>query len=121
MAQANNVLLDSLVAQRVRRHLIVVGRGVPAAWLVPGSSLSVTNFPALGGHRIGVMLTSTGRAVTLRLTGPLGRVPVRLELPALAAGIAGTSSGLRVPGAVVLAPGTRSITVLLRHPARPLR
>jgi len=37
MANANLVLLDSLVAERSNGSLIV-GRGVPASWIAPGPS-----------------------------------------------------------------------------------
>ena len=89
MAQANSVLLDSLVAQRSDGTLIV-GRGIPATWLVRGSSISVSNVPTVPaggsqlrhhGHR-SVGITRPQRATTL------GKV--LFQLPAFVDDIAST-------------------------------
>jgi hypothetical protein len=108
-------LLDSLASQATNGTLIV-GRGVPNAWLAPGRSISVSNFPATDGHRLGLHISSTGHLVSLRVTGtPSG--PVVFDLPAFAGNIAGTSAGRvdETAGTVELAPGTRQVTVRLRH------
>src|SRR5208282_2441968 len=60
MAGANKVLLDSLVAQRADGAL-VVGRGVPPAWLRLGTPITVTNFPTTDGRRAAITITSSGK------------------------------------------------------------
>ena len=117
MAGANAVLLGSLVAQRAGGSL-VVGRGVPGAWLSSGTSITVSNFPAAGGRRIGLALSARGRSVSLSLSGKLPPGPTVLALPSFLKGIAATSTGHidAAAGTVTLSPGTRSVTVTLRHP-----
>lgn len=111
-------LLQSLVSQRADGSLIV-GRGVPDSWIADGRPVSVSNFPAAGGSRIGAAITSRGKSVTLRLTGrPTG--PVTFDLPAFAKNIASASAGTVNSGAgTVTIPATaRSVTVTLsRAPA----
>ena len=68
MAGANKVLLDSLVAVRAGGAL-VVGRGVPPAWLRSGTPITVTNFPTTAGRRAGLTITAAGRSVSLTLRG----------------------------------------------------
>ena len=57
IAGADKVLLDSLVAVRAGGAL-VVGRGVPAAWLRHGTPITVTNFPTTDGRRAGLTITA---------------------------------------------------------------
>ena len=52
IANANKVLLDSVVAQAADGTLIV-GRGVPDDWMKPGKAISITNFPTANGGRTG--------------------------------------------------------------------
>jgi hypothetical protein len=115
MSEANKVLLDSLVAQESNGDLIV-GRGVPAAWLRHGRSLSVANFPTTDGRRLGMRISSTARSVSLTLSGHAPSGPVLFELPSFIGNIAGASSGTinRDLGTVTLSPRTRSVTVRLR-------
>ena len=114
MSQANKVLLDSLVAQSSDGTLIV-GRGVPAQWLSDGTSISVTNFPTTDGKRLTLKISSSGRAVSLALSGQSPSGHVLFELPSFTNDIAGTSSGStnEETGTVTLAPRTRSVTVRL--------
>ena len=116
MAEANKVLLDSLVAQRSDGSLIV-GRGVPTGWLGAGKTISVTNFPTTAGHRLSLTITSHGRSVSLILggQGPAGQV--LFELPAFVGDIASASAGTvdDQAGTVTLPAGTRSVTVELGH------
>jgi hypothetical protein len=108
-------LLDSLASQMADGTLIV-GRGVPNAWLAPGKSISMSNFPTTDGHRLGLRISSTGHTVSLSLAGtPSG--PVVFDLPAFVNNIAGTSAGQvnEAAGTVTIAPGTRNVTVRLRH------
>jgi hypothetical protein len=119
IANANKVLLDSLVAQRGDGALIV-GRGIPARWLRRGSRITVTDFPTTDGRRLGLRLTSTGAAVTLELHGVRPSGPVLFELPSFVDNLAATSAGHMDPstGTVELLPTTRAVTVRLRHPVR---
>jgi hypothetical protein len=115
MSEANKVLLDSLVAEESTGDLIV-GRGVPAAWLRDDRSISVTNFPTTDGRRLALRISSTGRSVSLTLGGEAPSGPVLFELPSFIDNIASASSGTidRRLGTVTLAPRTRSVTVRLR-------
>ena len=120
MAGANKVLLDSLVAQQAGGAL-VVGRGVPSAWLRAGTpSISVTNFPSTNGrrarrHHHGI----EHHAVSLRLQGARPAGPVLFEVPAFLHDVASTSAGTvdQATGTVTLSAGVRAVTVTLRRPA----
>ncbi len=116
MAGANEVLLDSLVAQRSDGAL-VVGRGVPPSWLRTGSPLSVTNFPTTNGRRASLVIAASGSTVTLRLAGARPAGPVLFQLPSFISNIAATSAGTvdQATGTVTLSPGIRRVTVTLRH------
>jgi hypothetical protein len=124
MAGANKVLLDSLVAQRTGGAL-VVGRGVPAAWLHAGASpLSVTNFPSTKGHRLGIAITSSSATtISLSLSGAEPSGDVLFELPAFLHDIASSTAGTvdDATGTVTLPPHVRHVTVTLRHPAEETR
>jgi hypothetical protein len=113
MAGANKVLLDSVVAQRADGALIV-GRGLPSAWL-DRTPISVANFPTTEGKRIGLTITSSGRAVTLTVRGrPPG--PVLFQVPSFLSNITSTSTGQvdQTGGSVTVPPGTHRVTVELR-------
>jgi hypothetical protein len=117
MANANLVLLDSLVAQRSNGAL-VVGRGVPASWIRPGKAIALANVPLARGHHIGLRITTRGDVVTLTLSGAHPNGPVLWQLPAFVQNIASASSG-RVSeeaGTVALSGSVRKVTVRLRHP-----
>jgi hypothetical protein len=94
---ATKVLFDSLVAQRSDGTLIL-GRGVPDAWLAEGEEIAVDRYPVAGGGRVGIALRSEGSAIDVTISGSLGDVQtVSLELGALRGNIASVD----VPGAVV--------------------
>jgi len=114
LSQANKVLLDSLVAQR-SDGTVIVGRGVPALWLGAGSSISVTNFPSTDGRRMGIRISSSGKSVSLALSGRLPSGQVLFQLPSFVDDIAATTSGTvdQGTGTVTLAPGTSTVTVEL--------
>jgi hypothetical protein len=116
MAGANKVLLDSLVAQRTDGSL-VVGRGVPAAWLGHGPPITVTNFPTTAGRRAGIIISSSGRSVALTLRGAPPAGPVLFQLPSFVHNVATTSAGHvdQATGTVTLATGLRHVTVTLRR------
>jgi hypothetical protein len=121
MANANLVLLDSLVAQRSNGTL-VVGRGVPATWIQNGQApITLANVPVAGGKRIGLTITTRGRSVTLALTGSRLTAGVQFELPAFVGNIARTSAGqFSLSSGVVTLPATaRTVTVTLRQTVLP--
>jgi len=116
IANANKVLLDSLVVQRSDGALIV-GRGVPNTWVRTGKKISVTNFPTVDGHRIGVAIAVRGRAVTLTLAGDKPAGSVLFQLPAFVNNLvhSGRATFDDRTGTVTLPPNTTHITVKLRH------
>jgi hypothetical protein len=118
MANANLVLLDSLVAERSNGSLIV-GRGVPGGWIAPGQVIRLANVPTTDGHHLGLSITTHGSRVTLTLSGSHPAGPVLFQLPAFVANIAHASAGQvdESSGTVTLARTARSVTVTLRHPA----
>ena len=118
IAMANEVLLDSLAAQRSDGTLIV-GRGFPNAWLKRGTVVSVANFPTTDGRRIGIRIGANGRSVTLRVRGRTSG-SVRFQLPAFVDDILSTSAGIidEKTGTVTVPVGTGSVTVTLRATVR---
>jgi hypothetical protein len=116
IAGADKVLLDSLVAQQSNGSL-VIGRGVPPAWLHGGPPIAVTNFPTTADRRAGVRIASTGRSVSLTLSGAAPTGPVLFQLPSFVGNIASTSAGTvdQATGTVTLAPALRDVTVTLRR------
>jgi len=116
IAGANKVLLDSLVAERAGGSL-VVGRGVPPAWLHRGAPITVANFPTSAGGRAGITITCSGTTVSLTLRGAAPRGPVLFQLPSFIRDIQATSAGTvdEASGTVTVAPRTRHVTVTLRR------
>jgi len=116
IANANKVLLDSLVAQRADNTL-VVGRGVPNDWLAPGTTISVTNFPTTDAHRIGLQIASADRSVTLTLTGSVSTDTVLFQLPGFVDNIATAGAGTvdETTGTLRLPAGQNTVTVRLRR------
>ena len=116
IAGANKVLLDSLVAQDASGAL-VVGRGIPPAWLLTRRPIAVTNFPTSGGRRLGLAIVTSGRRVTLTLHGTAAG-PVLFDLPSFVHNVAATTSGTvaQSSGTVTIRPTVHSVTVTLRKP-----
>ncbi len=116
MANANMVLLDSLAAQRADGGLIV-GRGVPDAWVRTGKVIQLANFATTGGHHLGLTVRTSGAAVTLTLSGQAPSGPVLFQLPAFVGNIAHASAGTvsESTGTVTISASTRSVTVTLKH------
>ena len=116
-ADANLVLLNSLIAERGDGTLII-GRGVPNKWVTSGQAIEVTNVPITGGHHLGMTVTTGGsQTVTLRLTGNTPAGPILFQLPAFVNNIARSSAGAinRATGTVTLSTSTRTVTVTMRH------
>lgn len=112
IANANKVLLDSLVAERSDGSLIV-GRGVPASWTGP---ISVRNFPTQDGRRINIDIRHRGRSVTVRLSGDRRAGPVLVELPGLRGGVVAAGRGAIDRAGVVRVPASAStVTVSTRR------
>ncbi len=114
IADANKALLDSLVAERTD-GVLVVGRGFPEAWLAPGKTVRVTNFPTTAGSRMSLAITSHGGRVTLQMTGAPPSGQVAFQLPQFVDHVATATAGRidRHTGTVWLAPGTSRVTVQL--------
>jgi len=115
MSGANGVLLASLAAEKTDGTLIV-GQGVPAAWLRGRVDLSVAQFPTSNGSRVDLRISPKGGSVTLSLHG---NVPhhVSFDLPSFINNVSSTSNGHvdESAGTVDLAPGATSVTVHFRH------
>jgi hypothetical protein len=116
IANANMVLLNSLVAQRSSGQ-VIVGRGVPDAWVAPGKRISVDNVPIAGGQRMGLTVTTSGLRVTLELSGSAPAGDVLFQLPAFNHDIAATTTGTvdQASGTVTVPGSTRTVTVTLRR------
>ena len=120
ISEANLVLLDSLVAQRSDGALIV-GRGVPAQWLASGDEMSVSDFPTTNAKRLDIEISSSGRSVTLRITGSSASGEILFELPSFVDNIARSSSGSvdQQTGTVTLPSSTRRDRPV-QQPAYPM-
>jgi len=111
------VLLDSVVAQ-VADGSLIVGRGIPDAWLTPGRSISVKNFPTTDGRRIDLTITARDHSVRLALAGSTG--PVLFELPLFVGNIAASDAGTvdQPTGTVRLSARDHSVSVQVRRAPR---
>jgi hypothetical protein len=116
IANANMVLLDSLLAQRSNGRLLV-GRGVPASWLASGRPVVVQNFPTTKGHHVGASIVTRGKAVTLTMSGDRPAGDVVFDLPTFRHDIASADHGHvnRKAGTVTIPAGTSTVTVHLEH------
>ncbi|MDX6392326.1 MAG: hypothetical protein QOJ73_3389, partial [Streptosporangiaceae bacterium] len=117
-ADANLVLLDSLIAERGDGSLII-GRGVPNPWVSHRSPIALANVPIAGGHRMGLNMTTSGTRVTLTLSGGSPAGPVLFQLPAFVNNIASSSAGAidEATGTVTLPATARRVTVTMIHSA----
>jgi hypothetical protein len=115
IAGANGVLLASLVTERTDGTLIV-GRGVPPAWVRGTEPISVENFPTTEGKRLSLTIAPKGNSVSLSVRG---RTPkgILFQLPSFVGNIASTTTGQvdEQSGTVALKPETAAVTVRLRH------
>jgi hypothetical protein len=117
-ADANLVLLDSLIAERGDGTL-VVGRGVPDDWVRSHRTIEVTDVPITGGRHLAMTMTTSGRKVTLRLSGARPAGPILFQLPAFVHNLARSDAGTIDPatGTVTLSAGTRHVTVTMQRSA----
>jgi hypothetical protein len=116
IANANLVLLDSLVAQRSDGSL-VIGRGVPDSWVRTGKVMKIANFASTDGDHLGLTITTRGRTVRLALTGQRPAGPVLFQLPDFVGNIASASAGSvsERTGTVTLSPSVRAVSVRVKH------
>jgi hypothetical protein len=116
IANANMALLDSLLAQRSNGQLLV-GRGVPTAWLAGKHPVVVRNFPTTEGHHVGASIVTHGKRVKLTMTGDRPAGDVVFDLPAFRNGIASANRGHidNAAGTVTIPAGTHRVTVHLKH------
>ena len=117
IANANKVLLDSLVVQRSDGS-IIIGRGIPNAWVRTGR-ISVTNFPGRDGRRLGFTISIHHQAVSLQLTGDDPGGAVLLQLPAFVHNLrhSGVASVDESTGTVTIPPNTPHVAVNLARNA----
>ena len=115
-ADANLVLLDSLIAERGDGSLII-GREVPNPWVSDDNPIALANVPITGGHRMGMNITTNGARVTLTLSGSSPARPVLFQLPAFVHNIASSSAGAidEATGTVTLPATARTVTVTMTH------
>ena len=115
---ATKVLFDSLIAEK-SDGTVIIGRGVPNEWIRNREKIALHGYPVTGG-RIGYQLSTSGRTVTLRLSGDTAKpTGYSIELPVLRDNIAYVSTkGAvidQVTGTVRLPRGITQATVVLRR------
>jgi hypothetical protein len=78
--------------------------------------MSVSNFPTTDGKRISLVITSTGRSVTLTLGGEPS-ANISFQLPSFIDNVASTTSGTidESSGTVTVVKTVKSVTVTLRN------
>ncbi|MET7279900.1 sugar-binding protein [Kribbella sp. NPDC005582] len=112
---ATKVLFDSLIAEK-SDGTIIIGRGVPTEWIRDHQKIGLTRYPARNGTRVGYQLTTVGKRVTIRFSGPA--TTYSLELPVLRNNVAAVSvRGAAVDqgaGTIKLPRGTSMVTITLK-------
>jgi hypothetical protein len=116
IANANKVLLDSLVAQDSDGTLLV-GRGVPDAWLGHGDTIEVANFPTMNGQRVTLRISANDRTVVESLTGARPSGAILVQLPGFVGNVASASAGTidDATGTVRVPAATRTVTIRLKR------
>ena len=113
---ATKVLFDSLIAVKADGTAIV-GRGIPAEWIVEGEKIEIADYPVSNGDRMGYSIETQGKTVTVTFTGDNSNTPVSLELLAFKDNIA-SAEGFeydQAAGIVTVPAGTKSVTVTLKE------
>jgi len=84
-----------------------------------GQSIAISNLPIHQNKRINVSISSTGKTITLQLSGDTPGNAILFNLPIFVNNISATTSGKIDQGAglITLSPTTRSVTVTLDHSA----
>ncbi|AXE37557.1 carbohydrate-binding protein [Acidipropionibacterium virtanenii] len=125
-AMGSNVLWDALISLKSDGS-VILGRGVPSEWVAAGKKVAVSNFPVSNGGRIGYSMTTSGKTVTVRLTGDRAKVSATsIELAAARGNISkvrllGAGSALagidQAGGRVRVPKGTTEVRITLGRPA----
>ncbi len=111
------VLLDSFLAEKAD-GTVIIGRGLPVSFNADGETVTISNWLADNGKRIGFTMTTTGKEVTVTLTGDDLAYTASLELPALVGNIASVSGDLsfdNATGTILLPAGTKSVTITMQN------
>jgi hypothetical protein len=105
-------LLDSLIVEK-SDGTILVGRGVPTAWVADGQVIELSNYPISGNKRMGIRIDGLPRnQVRLTLTGDTPARNVIFTLPIFIDNIHSATSGTldNTAGEVTLEPGMITVT-----------
>ena len=112
---ATSGLLDSLIVEKSDGTLLV-GRGVPTAWVADGQVIELSNYPISGNRRVGMRIEGLpGNQVRLTLTGDAPAGKVVFYLPVFIGNILSATAGTvdDTTGEVTIEPGTTILTVTL--------
>jgi hypothetical protein len=120
-ANANKVLIDSLIGEKTGDGSVIIGRGIPNSWVTGGQVTQLSNFPIAHNNRMGFTLQGVvNNQITLTLTGASPMGGAVLDLRALQNNILAVSPPQASPnpaaGTVTLPYGTTSATVTLTNP-----
>ena len=108
-------LLDSLIVEK-SDGTILVGRGVPNAWVSSGQVIKLSNYPISENKRMGIVVEGLpGNQVRLTLTGDAPGANVVFNLPIFINNIKSATAGTvdNPSGTVTLESDTTSVTVIL--------
>ena len=113
---ASKVLVDSLISEKFDGS-IIVGRGIPTEWIADGEEIVVSNAPISNNKRIGFTLSTSGKEVTLALTGDRGNAPLSLELMSFKDNIEAVQGGSfdEETGIVTVETGVNTVNVTLKE------
>jgi hypothetical protein len=107
-------LLDSLITE-MSDGTVLVSRGVPDNWVLPGKVIELSNYPISDMKRIGIRVEGLPEnQVSLSLTGDTPNGKIVFNLPMFIDNIQSSSEGEvdQAMGTVTLDPGIRSVTVM---------
>ena len=99
---------------------VIIGRGIPDAWLQPGEVIEWANVNVNDGRLLDFTISSTGAEITLELRGNVPFGAVVLDLPTMGGNVSTSDAGtVQSTGAVRLDPTQRRVTVTLTKPVVP--
>lgn len=109
-ATATKVLLDSILSVKYD-GTVIIGRGIPEEWLTPDNRISVENYLAFDGRRIGysLVVNSCGFEITLDKSHALFNTII--DLPYLIGKSFTCEGGIISHGRIVSDENVRHITV----------
>ena len=108
-------LMDSLIVEK-SDGTILVGRGVPNAWVSSGQVIELSNYPISRNKRMGILVEGLpGNQVRLTLTGDAPGANAVFNLPIFINNIKSATAGTvdNPSGTVTLGSDTTSVTVIL--------